>query len=99
MTKKLGKIKDIIIRFKDLTTIGIANAIASTIAGIFWLYMAALLGTEQYGEISYFIAIAGVASSVCFLGAGNTITVYTSKGEKIHSTLFLFAVYLVVSLQ
>lgn len=88
MTKKLGKIKDIIIRFKDLTTIGIANAIASTIAGIFWLYMAALLGTEHYGEISYFIAIAGVASSVCFLGAGNTITVYTSKGEKIHSTLF-----------
>ena len=88
MTKKLDKIKDIIIRFKDLTTIGIANAIASTIAGIFWLYMAALLGTEHYGEISYFIAIAGVASSVCFLGAGNTITVYTSKGEKIHSTLF-----------
>ena len=92
MTKKLDKIKSVVSRFKDLTTIGFANVVSSAISGIFWFYIAALLGTEHYGEVSYFIAICNIASIISFLGAGNTIIVYTAKGEKIQSPIFFITI-------
>jgi len=88
MTRNWDKIKNVTTRFRDLTTIGVANVVSSSISGIFWFYIAALLGTERYGEVSYFIAVAGIASAISFLGAGNTIIVYTAKGEKIQSPIF-----------
>ena len=92
MTKKLDKIKSVVTRLKDLTTIGFANVVSSAISGIFWFYIAALLGTEHYGEVSYFIAICNIASIISFLGAGNTIIVYTAKGEKIQSSIFFITI-------
>ena len=92
MTHGWNKIKSIVTRFKDLTTLGFANILSSAISGIFWIYLASLLGTEHYGEISYFIAIAGIVSTVSFFGAGNTIIVYTAKGEKIQSAIFFITI-------
>ena len=92
MKDSWDKIKKVAIKFKDLTTIGFANIISSTISGIFWFYIAALLGAEHYGEISYFIAIASIASTLSFLGAGNTIIVYTAKGEKIQPPVFFISI-------
>ncbi len=92
MTHGWNKIKSIVTRFKDLTTLGFANILSSAISGIFWVYLASLLGTVHYGEVSYFIAIAGIASTISFLGAGNTIIVYTAKGEKIQSTIFFITI-------
>ena len=92
MTHGWNKIKSIVTRFKDLTTLGFANILSSAISGIFWIYLASLLGTVHYGEVSYFIAIAGIASTISFLGAGNTIIVYTAKGEKIQSTIFFITI-------
>ena len=45
--------------------------------------MASLIEVKSYGEISYFIAVASVVGVISTLGAQNTITVYTAKGEKI----------------
>jgi len=92
MTHDPNKIKVIFSRFKDLTTIGFANVISSAISGIFWFYLASLLGTEHYGEVSYFIAIAGIVSVISFLGSGTTLVIYTAKGEKILSTIFSITV-------
>ena len=92
MTHRWNKIKSIVTRFKDLTTLGFANILSSAISGIFWIYLASLLGTAHYGEVSYFIAIAGIVSTISFLGAGNTIIVYTAKGEKIQSTIFFITI-------
>jgi len=92
MTNRWDKIKYLVRRFKDLTTIGFANVTSSAISGVFWFYLASLLGTTHYGEISYFIAISSIASIVSFLGTGNTIIVYTAKGEKIQSTLFFITI-------
>ncbi|MGI0022998.1 MAG: lipopolysaccharide biosynthesis protein [Nitrososphaeraceae archaeon] len=92
MIDSWDKIKSIVNRFKGLTTIGFANVVSSAISGIFWFYIAALLGTVHYGEVSYFIAIASIASTISFLGAGNTIIVYTAKGKKIQSTIFFITV-------
>ena len=52
MTDSWNKIRGFVTRFKDLTIIGFSTIISSAISGIFWLYIAALLGTEHYGEIS-----------------------------------------------
>lgn len=88
MSHSLNKIKNIISRFKDLTTLGFANILSTAISGIFWFYVASLLGTTHYGEVSYFVAIAGIASTISFLGVGNAVIIYTAKGEKILSTVF-----------
>ncbi len=92
MKSYLSKIKDIIDRFKGLTTIGLANIIANVISGLFWLYMARLLGTTNYGEVSYFIAIAGIGTMFSFVGAGNTLTVYTAKDVKIQASVYSISI-------
>ena len=42
--------------------------------------------------MSYFIAIAGVVSTISFLGLGNTLVVYTAKGEKIQPPVFIIGI-------
>ena len=81
--------KEFLKKFKDLGIVGIGNITASLISGIFWFYFASLLGAEQYGEVSYYISIAVIASTLSFLGLGNAIIVYTAKGEKIQPPIFL----------
>jgi O-antigen/teichoic acid export membrane protein len=88
MTNYWNRVRDFVARFKDLSLMGIANIATSAISGLFWLYLASLIGTTEYGEISYFLGIATIGSYVSLLGAGTTIIVYTAKGEKIQSTLY-----------
>ena len=88
MIDSWNKINHIITKFKDLTTLGFANILGTAISGVFWFYIAALLGTTHYGEVSYFIAIASIASTASLLGASTTVVVYTAKGEKILSSVF-----------
>ena len=68
---------------KDITTLSGANIIATAIGGIFWFYIASLVGEEGYGEISYYLSIATIGSIFAMLGASNTLVVYAAKGEKI----------------
>jgi len=49
---------------KDLSALGAANIIGSVISALFWFYLAALVGTENYGELSYLLAIVGIAISL-----------------------------------
>ena len=76
---------------KDLGYIGSANIIGTGISAFFWFYLANLLGAEDYGEIQYYLAIAGVVYLVSSFGSPNTITVYAAKNIKIHSTLLLIS--------
>ena len=80
-------------KIKDLAAVGTSNSISSLISGVFWIFMASLLGTEGYGQFSYFIAIASIASIIAFLGIGNTIIVYTAKKEKFQSELYSLAIF------
>ena len=77
---------------KDLTSIGFSNVIGTAISAIFWLYLASLILPESYGEIHYFIGIAGIAQVISLIGSSNVLTVYTAKNVKIHSTLFLVSI-------
>lgn len=92
MTDKWDNFRNLSKSFRDLSSISIATIGGGVISGLFWLYIASLLGTENYGEISYIIAIVGVASVISFVGAGNTLVVYRAKEVNIHATMYLIAI-------
>lgn len=89
MTNKWEKIKSISSGLKGLTTIGASDIVGNAISAVFWFYMASLLGAENYGQVSYFIAIGGIASTISLTGAANTLTVYTAKNIKIESSIYI----------
>ena len=77
---------------KGLLSIGFADIVGSVISAFFWLYIASQLNPDIFGELIYFIGIAGTAQLVSLLGSSNVLTVYTAKNVKIQSTLFLISV-------
>jgi O-antigen/teichoic acid export membrane protein len=91
MINGLNKIKEFVEKFKDLTSMGSATVTSSAISAIFWFYMASVLGTEHYGEISYFISISTLASVISLIGFGNTLLVYPAKDVKIQPPVYFIA--------
>ena len=85
-------IKDSIIGKKKLLSIGFADIAGSAISGLFWLYIASQVNPDVFGELIYFISIAGLAQMVSLLGSSNALTVYTAKNVKIQSTLFVISI-------
>jgi O-antigen/teichoic acid export membrane protein len=85
-------IKDSIIGKKRLLSIGFADIVGSAISGLFWLYIASQLNPDVFGELIYFISIAGLAQMVSLIGSSNALTVYTAKNVKIQSTLFVISI-------
>ncbi len=92
MVDFLNYIKNIVSKSKGLFSLGFATIISNGLGGIFWLYMSTLLGTEDYGKISYFISIAIIASTISLAGMSNTMIIYKAKGEKIQPVLYLIGI-------
>ena len=92
MKNTLKNFKDSLIGKKGLLSIGFADIVGSAISGFFWLYIASQLNPDAYGEVIYFISIAGLAQMVSLVGSSNALTVYTAKNVKIQSTLFLISI-------
>ena len=88
----MNKFKEFFSKLKDLSSLGLGIGITNALGGIFWFYMAALLGTEKYGEVSYLISIGVIASMISLIGSGNTIIVYAAKGVKIQPPIFLMVI-------
>ena len=84
-----NKIKKYVSSLKDLRHIAGANILGKIIAGSFWFYIAALLGTEDYGQISYYIAIGSTAAALAMIGASNTIIVYAAKKIPIQPAIYV----------
>jgi O-antigen/teichoic acid export membrane protein len=76
-------------KFKDVSSISIADIIGSGVSAIFWFYVASMLGPETYGHITYALSIAGLASTISLLGASSTLTVYTAKKIPIQPALYV----------
>ena len=66
-------------KINDLFSLSIANIGGSGLTAIFWFIIAALLVPSEYGQIQYFISIAGLAYVISLLGTGEVISVYTAK--------------------
>jgi O-antigen/teichoic acid export membrane protein len=91
MTNKILKIKKLFRKFEDLSSIGIANFVGTIISTLFWLFLASIITTEEYGQISYFIAIGSIGSVFGLVGGGTTITVYTAKKIPIASAVLFIS--------
>jgi len=78
-------------KIKDISAIGSADLIGAAISAGFWFYLATLIDVDVYGEITYLLSIAQIASAISLLGAANTLIVYSAKNIKIHATLYLLA--------
>jgi len=92
MFNLLTKIKNLYSKFHDLSSLTTSTLITQTLSAMFLIYLAPLLGDEGYGEVSYLLAIAHVASTVAFLGAGNTVLVYTAKKIPIQGPVFYVSI-------
>jgi O-antigen/teichoic acid export membrane protein len=79
---------------KDVQHIGVGNIAGKVIVGIFWFYMATLLGSENYGQVSYLIALGSMGAAISMVGTSNTVIVYTAKKVPIGSTLYSIALIL-----
>ena len=86
------KISDISSGLKGITIIGSSDIVGSLIGAVFWFYLASLLGAEQYGQISYFLSIASIASTISLLGTENAVSVYVAKSVKLESTIYLIPI-------
>ncbi len=87
---KIKNFKDL----KDLQHLALANVVGKAIAGIFWFYAAALLGTEDYGQVSYFVAIGSMAAAFAMVGSSNTIIVYAAKKIPIQPAIYFIVLIL-----
>ena len=77
---------------KDLGYIGSSNIFGILITSSFWFYLANELKVEEFGEIQYYLGIAGIAYYASLISTSNTITVYAAKKIKINSTLFFISI-------
>jgi len=77
---------------KDIGTMSTANITGSSISAIFWMYLAGIMGAENYGELSYYISIAGLATSLSFIGGPMAITVLVAKKVRIESTIYFVSI-------
>lgn len=91
----LSRLKEIFYslkKSKEFQFLGISNISTKIVAGIFWLYLAGVLGTEDYGQVNYLIAIGSLGAAVSMFGTSNTVIVYTAKKIPINSTVYLIAI-------
>jgi len=79
---------------QNIAKIGIGDISGAGISSLFWFYIASSLGPEKFGELNFFIGIAGLAQMLSLFGTSHVLTVYTSKNFKIQSSLISISLIL-----
>ena len=92
MVNYWNAIKNKFLKEDGIVSVGFSDIIGSGIAAVFWLYIASVMNPNDYGEIHYFLAIAGMAQIISMLGSSHALTVYSAKKENIQSTLFVISI-------
>lgn len=77
---------------KNISVLTTTTISGSAITGFFWLYLAGLMGEENYGELGYLIAIAGITSNIALIGGEWVMTVYTAKGKQVQPVLYIISI-------
>ena len=79
-------------KIADISSIGLTDAIGAATAAIFWFYIAAEIGPENYGELTYLISIASLVSGIALFGSHNTMLVLGGKKVDIQSTIYFLTI-------
>ncbi len=61
----------------------IGTLAANGLQAVFYMIFATLLKPEMYGQMSYFIALAGIFSIISLFGLHQTVTVYQAKKKSV----------------
>ena len=93
--KNWSNLRNKLFALKGLALIGSADIVGSTISVTFWFVIASLLLVEEYGEISYFIAISSLGIC-CVVGSPQTLMVFSTRYQKIVPTLLLLTLIFTV---
>ena len=78
---------------RDISAVGGADIFGTAMSAAFWFYLASQIEPSSYGEIGWFLGIAGLFSGIALFGTANTITVYTAKKTQIQSTLNFISLF------
>ncbi len=73
---------------KNFGPVAISDIISGILGSVFWLYLATMLTTKDYGEIQFFISIAALGSGFALIANSNTITVFEVKKRGLTGVLF-----------
>tara|TARA_B110001454_G_scaffold216096_1_gene238737 strand:- start:2244 stop:3377 length:1134 start_codon:yes stop_codon:yes gene_type:complete len=74
-------------KIKNIAAVSSGDIFGSAMSAVFWFYLASQIDPISYGEIFWFLGIAGIFSTIAMFGTINTITVYSAKKIQIQSTL------------
>jgi len=74
-------------KIKNIAAVSSGDIFGSAMSAVFWFYLASQIDPISYGEIFWFLGIAGIFSTIAMFGTINTITVCTAKKIQIQSTL------------
>ena len=80
-------------KIKDISAIGGADVFGTAMSAVFWFYLASQIEPSSYGEIHWFLGIAGIFSTIALFGTVNTLTVYAAKKIQIQSTLNFISLF------
>ncbi len=92
MSKKLDKIKDKFQGVSGIISIGSTDITGTLLSSFLWLFLPAVLTTEEYGEIHYVLSIAGIVYIVSMIGTRDVITIFTAKSIKLNSTFYFISI-------
>ena len=83
---------------KNLSYVSMGRIISAALQGAFYLIFAMILDPEVYGELSYLIALAGMASIISRFGIPNTVVVFTAQGKKLESDHMIIVSLILISI-
>ena len=78
-------------KIKNIGFMGFANIFGAIISGLFWLYIASLMGVENYGQIGFLMGVAGIGKAIAIWGSDKALTVLTAKNINIQSTIYIIS--------
>jgi O-antigen/teichoic acid export membrane protein len=80
-------------KIRVLSTMGAYQISGTIVNALFWIFLAAYLPKEEYGELSYLFATAALGSSIALLGLDRVNVVFSAKGENISSSVYQLAIF------
>ena len=81
--KKLG--------IKNISIIGVGSILATIISGVFWLFLARIMGEENYGELGFLIGVGSISTAIAVWGSDKALTVFTAKNINIQPPIYLIS--------
>ena len=76
---------------KNLSVIGLGNILATIISGVFWLFLARIMGEENYGELGFLIGVGSISTAIAVWGSDKALTVFTAKNINIQPPIYLIS--------